>query len=118
MKNYYWTLESWGDQEPPENADEIIEWANAFLDKWISDHPNADENLKKDITETLWDHFCCYDDHVREIIDGGNFNSTVVLMDDEIREAIHAEYAPCSDYIFLLAYMFQHNAKYGETFTI
>lgn len=54
----------------------------------------------------------------QEIINNGLFPAAVELMDDEIREAIHAELAPCSDADFLTAYMEQHRAKYGEDFTI
>ena len=40
------------------------------------------------------------------------------LMDDEIREELHAEMAPCTDQRFFDAYTERHYAKYGEDFTI
>lgn len=39
-------------------------------------------------------------------------------MDDEIREELHAEMAPCTDQEFFDAYLDRHYAKYGEEFTI
>lgn len=34
-----------------------------------------------------------------------NFESIVMLMDDEIRERVHAEMAPCTDEEFLERYL-------------
>ena len=47
-----------------------------------------------------------------------NFDACVNLMDDEIREAIHAELAPCTEQEFLDAYVDRHYDKYGEQFEI
>lgn len=47
-----------------------------------------------------------------------NFDACVNLMDDEIREAIHAELAPCTEQEFLNAYVDRHYDKYGEQFKI
>lgn len=47
-----------------------------------------------------------------------NFDACVNLMDDEIREAIHAELAPCTEQEFLDAYVDRHYDKYGEQFQI
>ena len=41
----------------------------------------------------------------------------VVYMDDEIREMLHEEIAPCSEEEFLEAYKEAHREKYGEEFT-
>lgn len=54
----------------------------------------------------------------QEIIDNGNYDSAVALMDDEIREAVHADLAPCSDAEFLTEYMKRHAEKYGEEFCV
>lgn len=54
----------------------------------------------------------------QEIIDNGNFDAAVALMDDEIREAVHADLAPCSEAEFLTEYMARHIAKYGEPFRV
>lgn len=48
-----------------------------------------------------------------------DFEICVNLMDDEIREALHAELAPCTEQEFLDAYIEAHAAKYdGEEFQI
>lgn len=39
-------------------------------------------------------------------------------MDDEIRERLHAELAPCDNRRFLLAYIMEHTSKFGEDFII
>lgn len=54
----------------------------------------------------------------REIIDNGYFIAAAALMDDEIREQIHAEYAPDTELDFLRLYMDLHEQKYGEQFAI
>lgn len=54
----------------------------------------------------------------KEIIEAGNYAAAVQLMDDEIREAVHADLAPCSEEEFLVEYMKRHYAKYGEEFCI
>lgn len=54
----------------------------------------------------------------KEIIDGGYFAAAVYLMDDEIRETLNREIAPCTDLEFLEAYMVAHKDKYGQDFTI
>jgi hypothetical protein len=47
-----------------------------------------------------------------------NFDVAVNLMDDEIREAVHADLAPCTDQEFMDEYVKRHEDKYGETFEI
>ena len=52
------------------------------------------------------------------IIENGYYEAAVNLMDDEIREELHNEMAPCTDLEFLEAYMERHEEKYGEEFEI
>ena len=47
-----------------------------------------------------------------------NFDVAVILMDDDIREEVHREMAPCSEQEFMDAYAKAHHEKYGETFEI
>lgn len=49
-------------------------------------------------------------------LDVYNFDSAVDLMDDEIREAVHADLAPCSDIEFMREYEKRHLEKYGKEF--
>lgn len=47
-----------------------------------------------------------------------DFEAAVNLMDDEIREALHTELAPCTEQEFFDAYCKAHEDKYGEEFAI
>lgn len=47
-----------------------------------------------------------------------SFSAAVALMDDEIREQVHAELSPCCNQRFLDRYCELHEEKYGEEFTI
>ena len=42
------------------------------------------------------------------------YNVAVMLMDDEIREELHRELAPCTEQEFFAAYEKAHAEKYGE----
>ncbi len=53
-----------------------------------------------------------------EIIERGLYNQAVELMDDDIREQLHQELAPCSDEKFLSEYMIAHFEKYGKEFEV
>ena len=52
-----------------------------------------------------------------EYEDRKQFETAVALMDDEIREDLHREMAPCTDAEFLAAYKERHAEKYGEEFS-
>ena len=43
-----------------------------------------------------------------------DFETAVYMMDDELRESIHAELSPCTEQEFFTAYEKAHTAKYGE----
>ena len=43
-----------------------------------------------------------------------NYDAAVMLMDDEIRESLHFEIAPCTEQEFFTAYENAHVEKYGE----
>ncbi|RMH38516.1 MAG: hypothetical protein D6694_12285 [Gammaproteobacteria bacterium] len=45
-----------------------------------------------------------------------DYEAAVNLMDDDIREQLHAELAPCSEQEFFDAYCKAHREKYGEDF--
>ena len=47
-----------------------------------------------------------------------NWEVTVNLMDDELREEIYGALAPCSKNSFIEAYLAAHQAKFGEEFQI
>ena len=54
----------------------------------------------------------------KEMIEQGLFDAAVELMDDDIREQIHAEIAPCTEEEFLTEYMIRHEQRYGEPFAV
>lgn len=47
-----------------------------------------------------------------------DFDACVNLMDDEVREEVHAELAPCTDQEFFDAYCKAHEEKFGEEFEL
>jgi len=47
-----------------------------------------------------------------------DFDAAVTLMDDEIREEVHQELAPCTNQEFIDAYVQRHREKFGEEFTV
>lgn len=51
-------------------------------------------------------------------LEDGYYDAAVALMDDEIREAVHADLAPCSNAEFLAEYCRRHEEKFGEPFEI
>lgn len=45
-----------------------------------------------------------------------DYAAAVALMDDELREEINAELAPCTNQEFIEEYARRHKEKYGEDF--
>lgn len=45
-----------------------------------------------------------------------DFAAAVELMDDAVRESVHAEVAPCTDQEFFDAYCAAHLDEFGEEF--
>ena len=54
----------------------------------------------------------------KEIIEMGLYNVAVEMMDDELREELHAEMSPCTEEDFLAEYMKAHKEKFGADFEI
>ena len=52
---HLWSIESWGSDYPPENADEIISKANDLIEAYAEDH---DEDEVNNFSETLWERYC------------------------------------------------------------
>lgn len=55
-----------------------------------------------------------YDENGNEVL----WCMVVDLMDDEIREQLHAELAPCDEQAFFDAYVREHKKKFNENFNI
>ena len=47
-----------------------------------------------------------------------NYNAAVELMDDELREEVHADLAPCTDQEFFKEYARRHAERFGETWEL
>ena len=47
-----------------------------------------------------------------------DMDAVVDMMDDELREEMHNELAPCTDQEFVDAYVVAHRVKYGAQFVI
>lgn len=47
-----------------------------------------------------------------------NYDAAVNLMDDETREAVHADVAPCTEQEFFNAYAAAHLAKFGNVWEL
>ena len=43
-----------------------------------------------------------------------NYNAAVELMDDELREEVHADLAPCTEQEFFGEYARRHADRFGE----
>lgn len=54
----YWSIDSWGSDYPPVNAEEIISRANELIDQYSAEHPDYDERDVNLYSETLWEDFC------------------------------------------------------------
>lgn len=46
------------------------------------------------------------------------YEAAISLMDDELREALHDELAPCTEQEFFTAYEKAHEAKFGEAWEL
>lgn len=57
-----------------------------------------------------------YEEKSEDMLDRYDWDSIVNMMDDEIREDLHAAFAPCYAGTFLMWYMVKHLEKYGEDF--
>ena len=47
-----------------------------------------------------------------------DFEECAMRMDDDLREEIHEDMAPCGEQAFLDEYIRRHTEKFGEEFTI
>lgn len=47
-----------------------------------------------------------------------DFDACVALMDNDLREEVHADLAPCTEQEFINEYCKRHFAKYGAEFEI
>lgn len=101
------------------SLDDAIRFVGEIYNDRAFDEENVEINGHWYYYDDLDLEACCHDGNV--MLDGCevSFAACVNLMDDEIREALHNEMAPCTDQEFLDAYVEAHAAKYnGEEFSI
>lgn len=55
MKDFYWTMDGWGSENPPENAEELISGANEMIDAYAETH---DEDAVAAFSCKLWEDYC------------------------------------------------------------
>ena len=112
--NYFWDMNNFGYNYPPENAEKIISLANKMIGEYAEYH---DIEETTNYSSALWDNYCT-NTEAWDIVANGLYDSAVQLMDDEIREQLHIDLSPCSDVEFLIAYMKAHENKYGIQFVV
>lgn len=107
MKNYYWNEESWGSNncEPlPANIEDIIDEANVILDAYAQSNGYNEESEEiQAYSDFLWEYYCKEDTLPKTY--HKNWQSIANIMDDDIRERVHAELAPCFEERFLPRYL-------------
>lgn len=117
----YWTLESWGADYPPEDAEEIIALANNRIDAVAT----AQGETAADVcSEEMWERYCT----AGQLTPTGtvinlngaeiDYESAVNLMDDDLRESLYMEISPCSEQKFFTAYEEAHAEKFGEAWEL
>ena len=106
-----------------ENADDTptrisVERAAEYIG-WMDPDSDLPEDLTPEAFADAWNRIIGdRSAEAQEIVDAGNYAAAVSLMDDDIREELSLEIAPCSEREFLAAYMQRHEEKYGEIFTV
>lgn len=93
-----------------------------YINNWFID-PVSPENAvvnENELQRLAYEWEIPVADLLRQVyeIDNGEFAAAVELMDDDIRESVHSDLAPCSDSEFLAEYKRRHLEKYGKEFTI
>lgn len=58
LRRYQWTLDSWGGQAPPQNAEEICKAANDLIAEFIADNSDATDEEVQDYAYALWERYC------------------------------------------------------------
>ena len=102
----------------------------SMLDAWAADAEFQEgegngpriEIVSHDSTSGATVTYTISDAGMRSVVylDGREYDeaAVVALMDDEIRERLHAERAPCAPQEFLDAYVVEHEAKFGAQFAV
>lgn len=99
--------------EDPSNTPEVL------VEELISTGTIAEEDRESTLRFLRNENPTAYVRDARELLARGiPWDAIAVLMDDDIREEIHYRLAPCSDLLFLAAYMERHYEHVGEPFIV
>lgn len=88
-----------------------------YIDLW-GDEANDETVLTEDDIEMIAHGWEKPVDEIIDQLDPVNYEYAVEMMDDDIREAVHSDLAPCSDARFLWEYCKRHKAKYDCEFVV
>ena len=94
------------DYQPDATTDEIAHDLRTAYKDWDYAYIHRDDDGEPEVIERIHD------------ADGApvDYDAAVMLMDDELREDLHAEMVPCTEQDFLEAYAKAHAEKFGERF--
>lgn len=85
-----------------------------LIDDATGKYVNAWHSQLVIVDSDVYDHI----EAAREIIERGCYDAAVELMDDDIREDLATEIAPCPKLQFLAEYMAMHKAFFNEEFKV
>lgn len=99
-------------------AAQLLEMPYRTLENWENDVNYPAPYIERLIIKEF-DEYTPVDTKARNIVTNGygvdiDFEVAVNLMDDEIREQLHDEFAPCTEQHFFDEYCKAHEEKYGE----
>lgn len=120
------TAESFG-SNCPENWEDICNVLNSIGEAAIREE--EDEDIQRNILEIIWEKYSSgklagivpeerwnEENVLDENGDPVDYEAAVQLMDDDIREGLHAKLSPCSNQKFFDEYAKAHREKFGEDF--
>ena len=97
-----------------EKAINIVANQDLGLYDYLKDFDINDIDGLTKFLEDFFDEFFVFDENETAV----DYENAVHYMDDEIREELHREIAPCTNQVFIDEYCKRHMEKYGEKFEV
>lgn len=108
--------QGWTPEEAHDNKEAFFKRIGDVADRFTEDQVYE---VWEYVYEDIMDEFKMnWEVTARSIIEDGLYQAAEALMDDEIREDLAREMAPCTEEDFLAEYMDRHYRKYGTAFVI
>lgn len=108
--------QGWTDSEAHDNKEAFFHRIGYVADRFTEDQVyEVWEYVYEDVMDELKAN---WEVTARNIIEEDLYQAAEALMDDEIREDLAREMAPCTEEEFLVEYMDRHYRKYGTAFVI